>query len=510
MKRYFSQTHGKMTALVGLLAVAGWLTVGVVAKDSAGPPKIVLSDKPIDRTARVGISFAPVVKKVSPSVVNIYSKRTVKVPRGLSPFSDDPLFRRFFGGDDPRGNQPETRQQQGLGSGIIITEDGYILTNNHVVEGADKDGVSVALADGKTEYAAKVVGNDPQTDVAVLKIEAKGLTPIPLGDSEHLEVGDVVLAVGNPFGVGQSVSMGIISALGRDSGGRILGRGGYEDFIQTDAPINPGNSGGALVDVEGRLVGISQSIVSGSGANAGVGFAIPINLARSIMDRLVMDGRVTRGFLGVDIQPVNLDLAKAFELPDENGALIGGVRPNTPAAKAGLKAGDVIIELNGKKVTDSRHFRLMVAQTPPRTKVTLKLLRDGKEKTLTATLGTLPSDLGGTEGEEPAQTEQSKADTLDGVEVADIDSRTRRQNNIPTEIQGALITRVEQGSPAEAAGLKPGDVIIEIEKKPVANADEAVELSEKVKGDRALVRVWSNSGGLAGMQYVIVDKSKGK
>lgn len=516
MKQYLSQTSGKITLLLGLLAVAGWLTVAVVANEATSPPKVTVSDKPLDRTARVGISFAPVVKKVSPSVVTIYSKRTVKVPRYFSPFADDPFFRRFFGGDDPRGNQPETRQQQGLGSGVIISEDGYILTNNHVVEGADKDGVSVAFADGKTEYTANIVGTDPATDVAVLKIEAKNLTPITIGDSEHLEVGDVVLAVGNPFGVGQSVTLGIVSALGRDSGGRILGRGGYEgyeDFIQTDAPINPGNSGGALVDVEGRLVGINQSIVSGSGVNAGVGFAIPINLARSIMDQLVTDGKVTRGFLGVGIQPVTADLAKAFELPDENGALVNGVQPGTPAARAGLKAGDVVIELNGKKVSDSRHFRLMVAQTPPKSKVTLKLLRDGKERTLTATLGTLPSELGGTGSGEPAETEQSKADALDaldGVEVADIDSRTRLQNSIPSEVLGALITQVEQGSPAEAAGLKPGDVIIEIERKPVANADEAVELSEKVKGDRVLLRVWSNSGGLAGMQYVIVDQSKTK
>jgi serine protease Do len=268
--------------------------------------------------------------------------------------------------------------------------------------------------------------------------------------------------------------MGIISALGRDSRGRILGREGYEDFIQTDAPINPGNSGGALVDVEGRLVGINQSIVSGSGANAGVGFAVPINLARSIMDRLVTDGKVTRGYLGVTIQPVTPDLAQAFNLPDENGALVGGVQKDTPAARAGLKAGDVVIELNGKNVVDSRHFRLMVAQTPPRTKVTLKLLRDGKEKILTATLGTLPTELGGTSDEEPSKVETSKGDTLDGVEVADIDSRTRRQSDIPSDVQGALITRVEPGSAAESAGLKPGDVIMEIEKKPVANADEAV------------------------------------
>lgn len=495
--------------MLGLLAVAGWLTAGVVAKDPATPPKVTVSDKPINRDARVSLSFAPVFKEVAPSVVNIYSTRTVRVPRFLSPFSDDPFLRRFFGGDDPRGTQPQTRQQQGLGSGVIISEDGYILTNNHVIDGADKDGVRVALSGDKTEYIAKVVGTDPQTDVAVLKIEAKNLKPITLGDSDQLEVGDVVLAVGNPFGVGQSVSMGIISALGRGFG--ILGRQGYEDFIQTDAPINPGNSGGALVDVEGRLVGISQSIVSGgSGANAGVGFAIPINLARTIMDRLVTDGKVTRGYLGVNIQPVTPDLAKAFDLPDENGALVGGVQPGTPAARAGLRAGDVIVELNGRKVTDSRHFRLMVAQTPPGTKVTLKLLRDGKERSLTATLGTLPAELGGTGESDAPVTEQSKSDALDGVEVADLDSRSRRQNDIPADVQGALITRVEPNSPAAAAGLKPGDVILEIERKPVANADEAVELSEKVKGDRVLLRVWSRGDGQAGTQYVVVDKSKTK
>jgi serine protease Do len=509
MKRYFSMTYGRPTVLMGLLALAVCMTAGVVAKDATSPPKVTVSDKPVDRTGRV-VSFAPVVKKVSPSVVSVLSTRTVKF-RSWNPFSEDPFFQRFFGGNDSRGTQPQTRQERGLGSGVIISEDGYILTNNHVVEGADKDGIKVALADEKNEYTAKVVGTDPQTDVAVLKIEASKLTPITLGDSDQLEVGDVVLAVGNPFGLLHSVTMGIVSALGRDSGGMILGQRGYEDFIQTDAPINVGNSGGALVDAEGRLVGISQSILSGgSGANAGVGFAIPINLARTIMDRLVTDGKVARGYLGVSIQPVTADLSKAFDLPDENGALVGGVQPGTPAAKAGLKAGDVIIELNGKKVTDSRHFRLMVAQTPPRSKVNLKLLRDGKEKTLTATLGTLPSELGGVGGEEPAQLEPSKTDALDGVEVADLDSRARRQSNIPSEVEGALITKVESGSPAEAAGLKPGDVIIEIEKKPVANADEAVELSEKVKGDRVLLRVWSSRGGPGGMQYVIVDKSKAK
>lgn len=510
MKQYLSKTSGRLTLLFGLLAVAGWLTVVVVAKESAAPPKVTISDKPIDRTGHVGVSYSPVVKKVAPSVVNIYSTRTVRVPRFWSPFMEDPMLRRFFGGEDgdPRGNRPQTRQQQGLGSGVIVTEDGYILTNNHVIEGADKDGVKVALGDNKTEYTAKVVGTDPQTDVAVLKIEAKGLTPITLGDSEHLEVGDIVLAVGNPFGVGQSVTLGIVSALGRNSGGRILGRTGYEDFIQTDAPINPGNSGGALVDVEGRLVGISQSILTGgSGANAGVGFAVPINLARAVMDQLVTDGKVSRGYLGVNIQPVTPELAKEFKLPDENGALVGGVQPGTPAATAGLKEGDVIIEFNGRKVTDSGQFRLMVAQTRPESKVTLKLIRDGKERTIDAKLGTLPEELGGMPGSGPNRSTEPASSALDGVQLGDLDARLRRQYDIPEEVQGALVTNVEAGSAAENV-LRAGEVIVEVNRRAVRNADDVIELAEKARSDRLLLRVWSNAGGLTGTRYVTIENRK--
>ena len=510
MKSYPGWNNGRAVIIVGLLAVAGGFATTVVARESASAPKVNISDRPIDRASRIGISYAPVVKKVSPSVVNIFSTRTLRM-RSWNPFADDPLLRRFFGGDDPdpRNGRQSTRQQTGLGSGVIVSEDGYIITNNHVVDGADKDGVKVALTDDKTEYTARVIGTDPQTDVAVLKIDARKLSPITIADSDKLEVGDVLLAVGNPFGVGQSVSMGIVSALGRDVGGRILGRQGYEDFIQTDAPINPGNSGGALVDVEGRLVGINQSIVSGSGANAGVGFAIPINLARSVMDRLVTDGKVTRGFLGVNIQPVTPDLAKEFKLGDDTGALVGDVVPDSPAADAGLKVGDVIIELNGKKVADSRHFRLTVAQTPPKTKVTLKLIRDGNEKTISATLGTLPDETG-VRDDDQRQSSNSKTDALDGVEVADLDSKARQQYNIPARVRGALVTNVESGSAAEEAGLRAGEVIVEINRQPVRSAEEAVELSEKVKGDKVLLRVWSNAGGLSGTRLFMVDNRKRK
>jgi len=306
-------------------------------------PRINVDDRPLDREAR-GISFAPIVKKVAPSVVNIYSTKMVRVRPFMHPLFDDSFFRRFFGGDEEsQPSRPQLRKAQGLGSGVIVSEDGYILTNNHVVEGADK--VEVALAGGKKEYTAKVVGTDPQTDVAVLKVEATGLPAITLTDSDKLEVGDVVLAIGNPFGVGQAVTKGIVSGIGRGGFGVV----DYEDFIQTDAAINPGNSGGALVDADGRLVGVNTFIMSRTGRSEGVGFAIPVNLARSVMDRLIKDGKIVRGYLGVGIQQVTPDLAKEFKLADESGALVGEVRSNTPAEDAGIKEGDVVIEFNARR-----------------------------------------------------------------------------------------------------------------------------------------------------------------
>src|ERR1043165_3209102 len=282
---------------VWALALALGISLAASAKESNPPAKVKTDATAINRDARTGNSYSGVVKKVTPSVVNIYSTKTVKQPR-MQQFFDDPMLERFFGGGGGRGpgrRGPGNTKSESLGSGVIVTEDGYILTNNHVVEGADTDGVKVALGDGKQKLAAKVIGTDPQTDIAVLKVDAKDLPAITIADSDKLEVRDVVLAIGNPFNVGQTVTMGIVSAVGR--GG--FGITDYEDFIQTDAAINPGNSGGALVDAEGRLVGINQSIVSGSGANSGVGFAVPINLARHAFDRLATDGKIARGYLGI-------------------------------------------------------------------------------------------------------------------------------------------------------------------------------------------------------------------
>jgi serine protease Do len=505
MKSYVQKHLGKFSALLGILAVSGWLAAAVGAKDTS-PPKVIVSDKAIERGGRFNASFSPVVKKVAPSVVNVYSTRTVRMRATPNPFFD------FFGGQDPRSDRRQFKAE-GTGSGVIVTEDGYILTNNHVVEDADKGGVKVALPNDRNEYVATVVGADPQTDIAVLKIDAKNLKPITLGDSDKLEVGDLVLAVGNPFNVGQSVTMGMVSALGRGFG--ILGGEGYEDFIQTDAPINPGNSGGALVDTEGRLVGISQSIVSGSGASAGVGFAVPINLARSVMDQLVTQGKVTRGFLGIKMQTLTPDLAEEFKVSAESGVVVDEVVPDSPGERAGIKEGDVITQVNGKKVTDMRHLRLMVSQMTPNSKVPLTLVRDGKEKSVNVTIGKLQDDptVDSRRRGSDSYRNEPVGETMEGAEVADLDPRTRQQNKIPNNVQGAIVTRVEPDSPEDRAGLKPGDVIVEVGRKPVRNADEAVTQSKKFEDRRMLVRVWTNderAGGTGGMHYVTVDNSKKK
>jgi serine protease Do len=485
----------------------------VCASASTNPPaKLSIDEKPLNRELRAPISFAPVAKKVAGSVVNIYSTMTIHDRAPQNPFTNDPFLRRFFG-DQFGPMRPRDRKEQGLGSGVIVTSDGYILTANHVVEGADS--VKVALADGEKEFDAKVIGTDPPSDVAVLRINAKKPLPaITLADSDKLQVGDMVLAIGNPFAVGQTVTMGIISALQR--GG--FGISGYEDFIQTDAAINPGNSGGALVDVEGRLVGINTAIMSRSGGFQGVGFAVPVNMARFVMDRLIESGKVTRGYLGISIQSLTPELAKEFNLPDESsGVLVGGVTPESAAGRAGLEDGDVIVEFNGKKVTDPRSLQLLVAQTAPGSKVTLRVLRgtSGRkpdEKTLTAILAELPQEaLAGRGGNRPEEGNQQTGDALDGVEVADLDSATRRQLQVPRNLEGALVVNVDPDSTAAQAGLGQGDVIMEISHQRVRTADEAVALSQKVKGDRLLLRVWSRpDGGPGGTHYLVVVNSQHK
>jgi serine protease Do len=321
-----------------------------------------------------------------------------------------------------------------------------------------------------------------------------------LADSDKIEVGDLVLAIGNPFGVGQTVTMGMVSAKGRGNVG--VGTD-YEDFIQTDAAINPGNSGGALVDAEGRLIGINTAILSRSGGSQGIGFAVPINMARSVMESRVTTGRVVRGYLGVLIQDITPDLAKEFNLSQDHGALVSDVTPKSPAEKAGLKSGDVILEFNGKPVTDSRHLKLQVAETAPNTTVPVKILRDGKEKTLELAVKELP---GSEKMAKADKEEDNSSDTLNGVTVSDIDATAKRQLGLPNTVKGAMVTNVDQDSAAYEAGLRPGDVIEEINRKPVESADDAVKLTENVKSKKTLLKIWSKGGS----RYLVVNEEKGQ
>jgi serine protease Do len=476
-----------------LLAATCAVVLTVHASDQVSKAKsigLVVDNHPLTPSVKMSSSFAPIVKKVVPSVVKI----EVSIPGKESEMAlpEDPLFRQFFGNSGHQKMMSPT--EHGVGSGVIVTKDGYILTNNHVVDGADE--VKVTLNDGRI-LKAKVIAKDPKTDLAVVKIDAHDLPAIVFADSSQCEVGDVVLAVGNPFAIGQSVTMGIISATGRASMGL-----DYEDFIQTDAAINPGNSGGALVDAEGRLVGINTAIYSRSGGNQGVGFAIPTDLAKGVMVSLIEHGKVTRGYLGVRIQDMTPLLAQEFNLKNDQGALVGDVVPNGPADKAGLKSGDVIEEFNGHKVTDSRHLRLEVAETPPGDRVPVEVLRDGATKNLEVKVKELPGT------EEVADNDNSSnsgnPDTLQGVGVSDMDAQSRQQLNIPDNVKGAVVTDVAPNSPSAEAGLKPGDVITEINHHSVKSADDAVHLTEHAKDKTTLLHVWSKDGS----HYIVVDESK--
>ena len=323
------------------------------------------------------LSYSPAARRAIPAVVNIYTTKAMRLPQD-HPLLNDPLFRRFFG-DQLR----ERQQTNSLGSGVIASADGLVLTNHHVVEGADE--IEVLLADG-SRARAKLVGSDPETDVAVLRIEGKDLPAIEFGDSEDARVGDVVLAIGNPFGVGQTVTMGIISALGRSQ----LGINTFENFIQTDAAINPGNSGGALVDSEGRLLGINTAIYSRTGGSLGIGFAIPVSTAKQVMDQIVATGTVTRGYIGVEPQDVTPELAEAFKLPRKDGAIIAGVMRNGPADKAGVKVGDILIEVEGKAVSNTTTMLNVIAQLKPGSTARFRFLRDGREIDIPIAVGTRP------------------------------------------------------------------------------------------------------------------------
>src|SRR5712675_242989 len=420
--------------------------------------------------------FAPVVKAVLPDVVNISTSKVVRgqaeqLPEGMF---NDPFFRQFFGPDGQGFNNrqhnqaPRSQREESLGSGVIVSPDGYILTNNHVIEGATD--VKVTLSN-KKQLQAKVIGADPKTDIAVLKIEGSDYPAITTGDSSKVQVGDYALAVGDPFGVGQTVTMGIVSAMNRGN----LGIEDYEDFIQTDAPINPGNSGGALVNDRGELIGINTAILShGSGGNQGIGFAVPVNLARQVMDQIMDHGKVTRAYLGIVVQDVTPAIAKAMGQNELHGALVGDVKASGPAGKAGLERGDVILEVNGKSVSDSRELRMNISMMKPDADVKLKILREGKQSDITVKLGELP----GSQEQAKAEDGTSK-DALEGVTLENLDAESARQLGLSPATKGVVVTDISPSSPEAESGLRRGDVIQEVNHQPVKNVSELNEAVRK-------------------------------
>jgi Do/DeqQ family serine protease len=460
---------GTAAALLLTGSLVGWAAAGTGVGSVTAEP-VTGTTPTVERLENgASASYAPIVDRVTPAVVTIRSERTVRASAPQVP--DHPLFREFFGERfDPR-NMPE-RRQGGMGSGVIVRGDGYILTNDHVVNGADE--VTVELTDGRS-LKAKVVGTDRPSDLAVLKVDGTNLPTLTLGDSDDVRVGDVVLAVGNPLGIGQTVTMGIVSAKGRATG---LGDGSYEDFIQTDAPINRGNSGGALVNTEGALIGINSQIVSPSGGNIGIGFAIPAKMAANVMTQLIEHGEVRRGRLGVTIQQVTPDLARGLGLSSASGALVSGVDGGGPAAAAGLLRGDVITALNGKQVRDSNVLRNEIAALQPGTTVTLTVLRDGSERTITAKLAALEA----TDGREGGQS--SSESGRFGLTVEPLTPERARQLGVAAQT-GVVVAEVEPGSRAARAGLRPGDVIQQVDRRDVGDGEALRRALEN--GDRPAV-----------------------
>lgn len=429
-------------------------------------------------------SYADIVERVSPAVVTVRSERKVTASAENNPFANDPMFRQFFGNKLPEmQNKPQI--ERGLGSGVIVESNGFILTNNHVVDGATQ--VKIDLPDKRT-FNAKVVGTDPASDLAVLKIEAANLPVLPLGNSDKVRVGDVVLAIGNPLGLRQTVTSGIISAKGRQTG---LSDGSFEDFLQTDAPINQGNSGGALVNMNGELIGINSQILSPSGGNIGIGFSIPSNMAKSVMDQLVKEGKVRRGMLGVGIQDVTSSLAENFGLKEVRGVLVNSIVPDGPAAKAGLKQGDVILSLNGVNVADGNELRNRVSASAPNTEITIGFLRDGSEQTAKVNLGELVSKNTDKDknGNSTENSEQGKL----GVALQPLTPQIAQQLGLKGVSEGVVIADVQDGSPADEAGLQQGDVILQINRQNIKTVDEVKNAVAKANSKTVLLLI--NRGG---------------
>ena len=434
-----------------------------------------ISQEASDILSKTNRAMAEIAAAVKPSVVNISSTRTVRTPGLPSPFFSDPHFRDFFGRSFRYPDEPRKFKRSGLGSGVIVAKDGYILTNNHVTKDADE--IKIKLSD-KREFKGKVIATDVKTDLAVIKIDAGNLPVLRLGDSDKLKVGETVIAVGNPYGLNQTVTSGIVSATGRAD----VGIADYEDFIQTDAAINPGNSGGALVNVRGELVGINTAIFSTSGGYQGIGFAIPINMAKVVMESLIKSGKVVRGWLGVSIQPVTPELAKQFGLKDEIGVLIGEVVEDSPAEKAGLKSSDLIVAFDGREVTDVEHLRNLVAGTLPDKNVEIRYIRNGQPGLVKVAIAEMPREL-----QRLSMTEDT---ALRGISVENITAELRNALGIPKRINGVIVTDIEEDSPAEGI-LQKNDILLEIDRKRVnTTKDYEAIVSEIGEGQTILILIY--------------------
>lgn len=515
--------HHRINWTLMSLIAAGVLLIGAVFGSAAtsrgwfkngGENKVpiyVSSDSQVNQTITLNGGFSSIAKSVTPAVVvvNVSSRKQQRQSPFLDPFGE------LFGNPDqddegvprrlPRGQQPQTPQGRspllrvGTGSGVIVSSDGYIITNNHVVEGADK--VEVELADRRT-LRATVIGSDPPSDIAVIKVDATGLPSVPFGDSEKVEVGDIVLAIGNPLDIGQTVTMGIISAKGRRSPGG--GNNTFENFLQTDAAINRGNSGGALVNLRGELIGIPSQILSQTGGSIGIGFAIPTKDARSVMDQLLRNGKVSRGMLGVNITPVRPELAEAFGYKGTKGAFIQNVTPDSPAAQAGVKRGDIVTEFQGQRIEDSDQLRNLTSQTAPGTTVKFKVWREGSERELSAKLTERILSANAEKPEETGGGQSSEAGgVLSGVRVENISPELAQRLRLPASAKGVVITSVDPNSNAAVAGLARGMVIEEIARQPINNVNDFNAALQKLGNKKSvLLSVVTPQGS----SYVVVKE----
>jgi serine protease Do len=480
--------------IIGIMVASdmGWLPIGTAGPEPIPNPIIrpVATAPQLPMAGGSGKNFVEIAKSVKPAVVNIAATRSGKP--GESPHGaplDDPFFRKFFGDEffkrDRDAPQREPKER-GQGSGVIVEANGLIVTNNHVVNKADE--IRVFLSD-KREFKGKLIGTDAKTDIAIVKIEATGLQTIPWADSDQLEVGEFVLAVGSPFGLTQTVTMGIVSAVGRAS----MGIAEYEDFIQTDAAINPGNSGGALVNVRGELVGINTAIFSQSGGNMGIGFAVPSNLSRAVMDQLVRTGKVVRGWLGVAIQDLTPELATQFGITDTKGVLVSDVMEDSPAKKAGFERADVIIEYDGKSMDSPTHLRNAVAQTPIGKKVSVKLIRDKKPKTIEVAIVEQPKSLGQPSSEESRESAVPTG-LLSDLDVRELNEELTARYGLKATERGVVVVRVKSGSTAEEMGVREGDIILEVNRKAVGSLKSYEQAASGLAKGQAVLLLLKRKG----------------